>query len=143
MTVRALRAISKAGAISTNRNGVGAFLLPCRKLNFFYCDWAGSSVGMCVFIQALLPKFAAAHPQIEICVSPRPGKHPSVVAHYVNGRTKPVCTRNLDASGILRKVTLLRDSSGERLIKTNKPVKSKASSIRGIWSPYHGTGMPV
>lgn len=28
------------------QNGVGAFVLQCRKLDFHYCDWAGSSKGM-------------------------------------------------------------------------------------------------
>ena len=28
------------------QNGLGAFILQCRKLDFHYCDWAGSSRGM-------------------------------------------------------------------------------------------------
>ena len=28
------------------QNGLGAFILQCRKLDFHYCDWAGSSKGM-------------------------------------------------------------------------------------------------
>ncbi len=28
------------------QNGVGAFILQCKKLDFHYCDWAGSSKGM-------------------------------------------------------------------------------------------------
>jgi large subunit ribosomal protein L43 len=28
------------------QNGVGAFVLQCKQMNFHYCDWAGSSKGM-------------------------------------------------------------------------------------------------
>lgn len=28
------------------QNGVGAFILPCKRMDFHYCDWAGSSRGM-------------------------------------------------------------------------------------------------
>lgn len=28
------------------QNGVGAFVLQCKRMEFHYCDWAGSSVGM-------------------------------------------------------------------------------------------------
>lgn len=141
------------------QNGVGAFVLQCKKLELNYCDWAGSSRGMkCVcqkisvrslltapsgFIKSLLPKFAAANPQIEFSVSPRPGRHPVITGHYVNGRTKPVCVRNLTPFEILQKVELLRDASGEKLKRTNKAVTSTSPSVRGIWSPYHGKGMVV
>ena len=60
MPVSALKAVSKAQvriATSTQRyllgqplialqNGVGAFIRQCRRLDFHYCDWAGSSKGM-------------------------------------------------------------------------------------------------
>lgn len=31
---------------NTLQNGVGSFILQCKKLDFHYCDWAGSSKGM-------------------------------------------------------------------------------------------------
>lgn len=95
------------------------------------------------FIKFHLPKFAAANPQVEIAVSPRPMKHPVIIGHYVNGRQKPVCVRNLEPGAILKKAELLRDANGERLKRTNKAVTSVNESVRGIWSPYHGKGMPV
>lgn len=90
------------------------------------------------FIRTHLPQFAAKHPEIEILVSPRPKKHPTVTAHYVNGKTRPVCLRNLDTNQILNKVELLRDSTGEINKRVKKPVKSFNESVRGIWDPYHG-----
>ncbi|KAJ0116376.1 hypothetical protein J7T55_007356 [Diaporthe amygdali] len=130
-------------AVTKGRNGVGAFVLQCKKMDFHYCDWAGSSKGMNSFIKSHLPNFAAAHPEIEVTVSPRPTKHPIVSAHYINGNTRTVCVRSLHPNQIQQKVELLRDSTGERNKKYSKPVKSINESVRGVWSPYHGKGMTV
>lgn len=138
MTVKALTQISSAG-----RNGVGAFVLQCKKMDIHYSDWAGSSKGMNGFIKSLLPKFAAANPQIEFVVSPRPAKHPILMGHYINGRTKAICVRNMEPLEILKKAELLRDASGEKPQKFRKPVTSTNPSVRGVWSPYHGQGLVV
>ncbi len=95
------------------------------------------------FIKSLLPKVAASTPQIEFAVSPRPGRHPVIIGHYINGRTKPICVRNLTPYEILQKVELLRDASGNKNRRTTKAVVSTKPSVRGIWSPYHGKGMVV
>ncbi|TLS28721.1 hypothetical protein PpBr36_00585 [Pyricularia pennisetigena] len=137
MTIRPLQ------KVSAGQNGVGAFILQCKRLEFHYCDWAGSSKGMNQFIRQHLPTFAAKNPQIEITVSPRPQKHPVVVGHFINGNNRPVCVRNLDANQILKKVELLREMNGEVNKKFSKPVRSINESVRGVWSPYHGNGMPV
>ncbi|KEY65833.1 hypothetical protein S7711_07214 [Stachybotrys chartarum IBT 7711] len=137
MTIRAIK------SVSSGQNGLGAFVLQCKKMELHYCDWAGSSRGMNGFIKSLLPKFAAATPQIEFAVSPRPGKHPVVIGHYINGGTKPICVRNLSPYEILQKVELLRDASGNKLTRRNKAVQSIKPSVRGVWSPYHGKGIVV
>jgi large subunit ribosomal protein L43 len=137
MTIRAVR------QVTTGANGVGAFILQCKRMEFNYCDFGGSSEGMRTFIQRLLPKFAAKHPGIEFLVAPRPNHHPQVVGHYINGRTKPVCVRKLNPDQIMEKVELVRDANGEKLRKVNKPVTSINPSVRGIWSPYHGDGMQL
>ncbi|KAL2362327.1 hypothetical protein RJZ56_004747 [Blastomyces dermatitidis] len=143
--------------VATSRNGVGAFILQCKRLDFHYCDWAGSSRGMkqklgasrvrslrspfhppSAFLKYTLPSFAAANPQIEIRVSPRPKKHPVIKGHYINGREKAVCVRNLEKEQILAKALLLKEASGEKLRRVRKPVSSLNESVRGIWSPYHG-----
>ncbi|KAI9879064.1 MAG: 39S ribosomal protein L51, mitochondrial [Pleopsidium flavum] len=129
--------------VASSRNGVGAFILQCKRLDFHYCDWAGSSRGMNSFLKHTLPTFAAAHPQIEITVSPRPHKHPVVKGTYINGREKAVCVRNLEKEQILQKAELLRDASGEKLRRVTRPVKSGNESVRGIWSPYHGVKQAV
>lgn len=125
---------------SISRNGVGAFILQCKRLDFHYCDWAGSSRGMNAFLTHLLPSFASSHPQIEITVSPRPHSHPVIKGTYVNGREKVICVRNLEMRQILKKAELLRDTSGEKLrkVKGGRVVESLNESVRGIWSPMHG-----
>lgn len=90
------------------------------------------------FLLHSLSSFAAANPQIEIRVSPRPNKHPLIKGHYVNGREKAICVRNLEQNQILQKANLLKEASGEKLKRTKKPVVSLNESVRGIWSPYHG-----
>ncbi|KAL3423389.1 hypothetical protein PVAG01_05136 [Phlyctema vagabunda] len=122
---------------SVGQNGVGAFILQCKRMDFHYCDWAGSSKGMNAFLKNSLARFAAANPAIEITVSPRPRKHPMVIGHYVNGRHKGICVKNLDKGQILQKAELLRDASGEKLKRVTKPVKSINESVRGVWSPFH------
>lgn len=116
---------------------MGAFLLQCRKLDFHYCDWAGSSRGMNDFLKKQLPAFARANPQIEMTVSPRPRKHPIIRGHYLNGRQKAICVKNMSITDILAKAEILRDASGEKLRRVVKPVKSWNESVRGIWDPFH------
>lgn len=58
----------------------------------------------------------------------------------MNGREKAVCVRNLEKGQILKKAELLRDASGEKLKRVNKPVRSWNESVRGVWSPLHGRG---
>lgn len=98
-----------------------------------------SYVKYSAFLKSTLTRFAKQNPQIEITVSPRPRKHPVIKGHYINGREKAVCVRNLEPGQILEKALLLRDASGERLKKVTKPVKSLNESVRGIWDPFHGS----
>ncbi|KAH0293257.1 hypothetical protein M436DRAFT_81137 [Aureobasidium namibiae CBS 147.97] len=137
MPLQALRTVSKA------QNGVGAFILQCKRLDFHYCDWAGSSKGMNSFLKYDLPAFARANPQVEITVSPRPRKHPVIKGTYINGREKAICVRSLEKEQIMKKAELLRDASGDKLKKVTKPVKSINESVRGIWDPFHGSKWSV
>ncbi|PWY63886.1 mitochondrial ribosomal protein L43 [Aspergillus heteromorphus CBS 117.55] len=132
MPIQGIRTVASA------RNGVGAFILQCKQLDFHYCDWAGSSRGMVAYLRHHLHAFAKANPQIEIRVSPRPNKHPVIRGVFVNGREKVICVRNLEPEQIGKKANLLREASGEKLKRTTKPVTSINESVRGIWSPYHG-----
>ncbi|KAF2468896.1 uncharacterized protein BDR25DRAFT_53903 [Lindgomyces ingoldianus] len=137
MPLSAIRTVAKP------QNGVGAFILQCKRLDFHYCDWAGSSRGMKKFIKTNLAIFAKRNPQIEITVSPRPNKHPVIIGHYINGRQKAICVRNMTNNEVKQKADLLRHASGEKLQRLNKPVMSLNESVRGIWSPFHGTKIQI
>ncbi|KAF2087874.1 hypothetical protein K490DRAFT_73363 [Saccharata proteae CBS 121410] len=138
MPLAALKAVAKP------QNGVGAFILQCKRLEFHYCDWMGSSKGMNSFLRHSLASFARANPAIEITVSPRPNKNPVIKGHYINGRTKAICVRKLEKEQILQKAELLRDASGAKNKRvTTKPVTSLNESVRGIWSPFHGAGVRI
>lgn len=139
MPLQALRTVAKS------QNGVGAFILQCKRLDFHYCDWAGSSKGMNRFLQHNLPAFARANPSIEIHVSPRPNTHPVIRAHYINNKNKAICVRNLEKEQILQKAVILRDGNGEknRKVTGGRIVKSLNESVRGIWSPMHGAPGPL
>ncbi|KAI9796089.1 MAG: 39S ribosomal protein L51, mitochondrial [Piccolia ochrophora] len=136
MPVAALRAVAQS------RNGVASFILPCKRLDFHYNDWAGSSKGMNAFLAQDLPSFATLHPSIEITVSPRHGPtHPVIRASYVNGREKVVCVRNLTRAGVREKAELLREASGEKVKKgklgTVEVGRGRKEGVRGIWSALH------
>ncbi|KAK5131985.1 hypothetical protein LTR08_000405 [Meristemomyces frigidus] len=137
MPLQALRTVAKP------QNGVGAFILQCKRLDFHYCDWAGSSKGMNAFLTKTLPAFAARNPGIELHVSPRPGRHPVLRGAYINGCHKAICVRNMQPAEILDKVQLLKAGSGEKLRRERRPVKSANESVRGVWSPFHGGGYKV
>ncbi|MCJ1402011.1 39S ribosomal protein L51, mitochondrial [Xylographa trunciseda] len=158
MPVKALTKTSVA------RNGVGAFILQCKRLDFHYCDWAGSSKGMNQFLTHTLPAFSASAPGTEIHISPRPRAHPVIRAHYIapspsspstfappvrasaaNTVTKAICVRNLSKEQILRKAELLRDGNGakNRRVTGGRVVRSENEGVRGVWSPMHGVGSPL
>ncbi|KAJ1897928.1 39S ribosomal protein L51, mitochondrial, partial [Kickxella alabastrina] len=70
------------------KNGVGAFVFPCRKLVFNYCERSGSSKTMMEYLQKQAVKFSQENPQIEVIVQPRPSRHPIIRAFYTNGQQK-------------------------------------------------------
>ncbi|SCV04440.1 LANO_0G10220g1_1 [Lachancea nothofagi CBS 11611] len=133
MVVKALKQSSIA------RNGVGAYIFPCKKIVLQYCNWGGSSQGMRDFLSSKrLDLLASKHPDIEFNVLKKSG-HPMVRAHYTNGREKVICVRSLNVDNVENKLKLLRDSSGEVLHHrvAKDYVESLNSSVRGVWSPLH------
>ncbi|PSK44234.1 54S ribosomal protein L51, mitochondrial [Elsinoe australis] len=130
-------------SVAQSQNGVGAFILQCKQLNFHYCNFGGSSKGMKSFLTHTLPQFAKANPGIEINISPRPNKHPVIIGRYMNGREKAVCVRNLEKDQVLQKANLLRSASGEKLKRVTKPVRSLNESVRGIWDPFHAPAQKI
>lgn len=123
-----------------SQNGIGAFILQCKRLDFYYCNHAGSSRGMNNFLSSsLLTRFTAQYPQTEFRISPRPAKHPVLRAYYVNGREKAVCVRNLEKEQVESMAEYLVGNSGNKVKKVgSRKVLSSNPNVRGIWSPMHG-----
>lgn len=135
MVVRAIKQTSIA------RNGVGAYVFPCSKITLQFCNWGGSSQGMRDFlVSKRLSKLSQDLPHVQFEVLRKSG-HPLLRAQYTNGREKVVCVRNLNVDNVENKLKLLKDSSGDILHKrsSNHNVESLNSSVRGVWSPFHGT----
>jgi large subunit ribosomal protein L43 len=95
------------------------------------------------FIKSSLPTFAKNNPQIEISVSPRPRRHPVIIAQYINGTERSICVKNMQIEEVREKAEILRNSTGEKNKKTGKPVTSINESVRGIWDPFHGAKMKI
>ncbi|KAF2257637.1 hypothetical protein CC78DRAFT_588236 [Lojkania enalia] len=138
MPLSAIKTVSKA------QNGVGAFILPLRRLDLHYCDWAGSSRGMNAYLRNHLSRFASSNPQIEIRVSPKPHRHPVIIGHYINSRRRAICVKNLQVEGVREKVEYLRNHTGEKNRKIGwDKVRSLNESVRGVWSPFHGARIRI
>lgn len=129
-------------AISQNsiaRNGVGAFVFPCKKITLQYCNWGGSSQGMRKFlVSKRLDLLGQKFPHIQFEILRKSG-HPLLRAQYSNGREKVICVRNLNIDNVENKLKLLKDSSGDVLRRRTKNdnVETLNDSVRGIWSPLH------
>lgn len=133
MVVKALKQTSIA------RNGVGAYIFPCKKIILQYCNWGGSSQGMRDFLTSKrLNLLAKQYPHIEFNVLKKSG-HPLLRAEYTNRKEKVICVRSLNIDNVENKLKLLKDSSGETLrhYVSNDYVSSLNSSVRGVWSPMH------
>lgn len=135
MVVKALPQLSIA------RNGVGAYIFPCKKITLQYCNSGGSSQGLRNLLNSKrLDIFAEKNPHIQFDVIKKAG-HPILRAEYTNGREKVICVKNLNIDIVENKMKLLKDSSGDILKKLTKNdnVQSLNTSVRGIWSPLHAT----
>ncbi|KAK3213718.1 hypothetical protein GRF29_28g708044 [Pseudopithomyces chartarum] len=136
-----LSAIQK---VATAQNGVGAFILPCKRITLRYCDWAGSSRGMNAYLKTQFGLFAKRNPQVEFQVYRKHNQDPVITAYYLNGHQKSVNVKNLTPEGVREKIELLRNSSPEKNKRVaGKPVTSINESVRGIWSPFHGAKINI
>jgi large subunit ribosomal protein L43 len=132
--------------VSRARNGVGAFVFPCKRIILSYCNFGGSSAGMRDFLRLRLKKFAQQYPEIEFRVVEKPGQHPIVKGEYSTPNTtgnsevdafKQICVRKWNIDVIENKLKLLVSSSGKKLSKPKHTVISTNPSVRGIWSPFY------
>ncbi|EEB06260.2 ribosomal protein subunit L51 [Schizosaccharomyces japonicus yFS275] len=128
--------------ISKPLNGLGAFLRPCKRIDFYYCNWGGSSEGMKEFLSRKLEVFAKENGDIEFHVIHRPNQHPSIKSYYVNGRNEEFITRKFSASDILEQALQCSESDGLKPRFVKQPVESLNPSVRGVWNPFSEFAKP-
>ncbi|KAG2502079.1 hypothetical protein HYH03_000572 [Edaphochlamys debaryana] len=101
-----------------------------------YCDIGGSSRGMRLFLKEALPAFREQNPQLAVEEQVRRYRHPQLVGLYRNGRSKPVCVKNLSPAEIMEHVGWLRNSHGRgqeyRVVRSRH--LSRSPSVQGVWS---------
>ncbi|ONH68660.1 hypothetical protein BON22_0956 [Cyberlindnera fabianii] len=120
----------------TLQNGLGAFVLACKRITLQFDKAGGSSQGLRDFLKLRLDTYAKQHPKTEFRLVQKTG-HPVIKGEYANGREKAICVRNLNIDNVQNKLNLLKEASGEQIRKRNSKVESLNESVRGIWSPLH------
>jgi len=133
-------------------NGHTAFIPNIRKLVFDLCESWPSSTNTRTFVQNHIRTLAAENPHVEIVVRQCSKKEPVVRGFYgmsrvlctdaahsaVNNRDKVISLKELEVTGIQKKVQLLLDSSGAKIKPLKRrTVESTTESTRGIWSGLH------
>ncbi|PPQ98893.1 hypothetical protein CVT24_003524 [Panaeolus cyanescens] len=118
----------RASLRSKNSNGHNTFLPSIRKLVFEYCDKWPTSQNTRTYLLNNIQHFARQNPHVEVVVKQRNHKEPIVRGFYVNNRDKVISLKDLEVTAIQKKVQLLLDSSGTKIV----PLKR-----RTVESPPH------
>ena len=104
---------------------------PAPKLVVRYCPHGGSSRGARAFVFEEFAKFAEANPAVECRSELGRGKHPVVRGSYVWGDDKVLDCKNRSSADVLKMAEVLRNSSGRKMLRFEKPVVSEKPSIQG------------
>ncbi|KAL9968269.1 hypothetical protein ACROYT_G026622 [Oculina patagonica] len=115
---------------------LGRYVRPLMRVTFNYCKTGGSSRGVREFIDKNIVDFAKNNPGIAIYVRERNGKHPRIIANFINGNTKEVNIRNAKPEKVKELVTSLKNASGEEVQKLRKFWHTENPSIQGTWNPF-------
>jgi large subunit ribosomal protein L43 len=112
----------------------GVFQL--QTLKIFYCEHGGSSRTIRDFISSgRIVRWAMENPQIDIEVKIRNGHHPYVLGEYLTGNPKQIGIKNEDTKRIYDAINMLKNSSGRKIKRFQKPVVTQTPTIQGIWTP--------
>lgn len=116
----------------------GVFQL--KRLNLFYCEHGGSSGALRDFISnGRLVQWATEHPQVQVAVQVRNGKHPYIQAEYLTQTVQEhqVSVKNYDSWRKVQEVcNMLKNRSGRKIKKITTPVLTDSPSIQGTWTPF-------
>ncbi|KAM7440505.1 39S ribosomal protein L43 [Porites harrisoni] len=114
----------------------GRFVRPLQRLVLNYCQRGGSSRGIREYIDKNVVEFAKNNPEVTIYVRERNGKHPRIVANFINGNSKIVEVKNKTPEEIKEWVERLRNESGVKLQKIRQFWHTENPSIQGTWTPF-------
>ncbi|KAF9478734.1 mitochondrial ribosomal protein subunit L51 [Pholiota conissans] len=130
--------VLRAQLRSRPANGHAAFIPHIRKLVFEYCDKWPTSQNTRTYLLTQIQILARQNPHVEVVVKQRNQKEPIVRGFYANNRDKVIPLKELEVTGIQKKVQLLLDSSGAKIQPLKRrPVESTTEATRGIWSGLH------
>lgn len=106
------------------------------KLSVVYCEYGGSSRTVRDFISSgRIIDWAKEHPHIDIELKVRNGKHPFVQGNYLTGPSKQVTIKNEDVAQIYTVMDMMKNQSGRKIKRFNRPVITQTPSIQGVWTP--------
>ena len=107
-----------------------------KTLKIFYCEHGGSSRVVRDFLSSgRIINWALDNPQIQVEVKIRNGKHPFVEGEYVSGKPKQIGVKNEDMKRIYQVMDMLKNSSGRKMTRLNRPVITQTPSVQGVWTP--------
>ncbi|XP_073236229.1 large ribosomal subunit protein mL43-like [Porites lutea] len=114
----------------------GRFVRPLQRLVLNYCQRGGSSRGIREYIDKNVVEFAKNNPEVTVYVRERNGKHPRIVANFINGNSKIVEVKNKTPEEIKEWVERLRNESGVKVQKIRQFWHTENPSIQGTWTPF-------
>ena len=111
-------------------------VLQLKKLNIVYCEHGGSSRAVREFVSSgRIIDWATQHPHVEVELKLRNGKHPYIQGEYLSGHPKQIGVKNQEIKQIYKVMDMLKNSSGRKITRLNRPVVTQTPSIQGIWTP--------
>ena len=111
-----------------------------QKLVFRYCQRDGSSEGMRQMLSTgRLVEWCKQNPEITVETNVRRGRHPTLIASYLNKNERVVGVKNLSPQKIEGHMDILANSAGKKTTgkysyRLSKPVLSDFPSIQGEWT---------
>lgn len=105
-----------------------------QKLTLRYCQHSGSSrYARDLIRDTRFLQFVKDNPQIEFHSEIKSGRHPVLMGDYVTKVSKVADIKNKDMDFVLTQMARMRNTSGRKMTKISKPLKSMNPSVQGLW----------
>ena len=111
-----------------------------KRLVFRYCQSDGSSEGMRQLLSTgRLVEWCRENPEVTVETKIKSGRHPVLMASYLNSNERAVGVKNLSPKKIEGHMDILANSAGKKTSGKNSyrlstPVQSEHPSIQGEWT---------